>query len=102
MRELGRLQKTDSGMVTDNVVTLHMTPRIPDGDYLAIEARSRRLPGVEAAGFIQMVPLQNWGWMGDFHVSGRPREERPTIELRSVTPGYFAAMGVPIRSGRNS
>ena len=101
VRELGRLQKTDSGMVTENVITLHMTPRIPDGDYLAIERRIAQLPGVEAAGFIQMVPLQNWGWLGDFHVTGRPREERPTIELRSVTPGYFAAMGVPIRSGRN-
>ena len=46
VRELGRLQKTDSGMVTDNVVTLHMTPRIPDGDYLAIEKRIAQLPGV--------------------------------------------------------
>ncbi len=101
VRELGRLQKTDSGMVTENVVTLHMTPRIPDGDYLAIERRIAQLPGVEAAGFIQMVPLQNWGWLGDFHVTGRPLDERPTIEMRTVTPGYFAAMGVPIRSGRN-
>jgi predicted permease len=101
VRELNRLQKADTGMATDNVVTLHVTPRIPDGDYLAMEHRVKQLPGVEAAGFIQMVPLQNWGWLGDFHVTGRPREERPTIELRSVTPGYFAALGVPIRSGRN-
>ena len=101
MRELSRLERTDTGMVTDRVITLHMTPRIPDVDYFAIEARVLQLPGVKAAGFIQMVPLQNWGWFGDFHITGRPREERPRIELRSVTPGYFSALGVPIRRGRN-
>ena len=101
MRELGRLERTDTGMVTDSVITIHMTPRIPDADYFAIEARVRQLPGVEAAGFIQMVPLQNWGWFGDFHITGRPLEDRPRIELRSVTPGYFAALGIPIRRGRN-
>jgi predicted permease len=101
IRELGRLERTDAGIVTDNVMTFHMTPRIPDRDYFAIESRVAQLPGVRAAGFIQMVPLQNWGWIGDFHITGRPREERPTIELRSVTPGYFSALGVPIRKGRN-
>jgi putative ABC transport system permease protein len=101
MRELSRLERTDTGMVTDRVMTLHLTPRIPDADYFAIEARVLQLPGVVAAGFIQMVPLQNWGWIGDFHITGRPREDRPTIELRSVTPGYFSALGVAIRKGRN-
>ena len=101
MRELSRLERTDTGMVTDNVITLHLTPRLPDADYLAIENRVAELPGVSAAGFIQMVPLQNWGWIGDIHITGRPREDRPTIELRTVTPGYFSALGVPIRKGRN-
>ncbi len=53
-------------MVTDSVMTVHMTPRIPDGDYFAIADRVAQLPGVRAAGFTQMVPLQNWGWMGDY------------------------------------
>jgi putative ABC transport system permease protein len=99
--ELGRLERTDSGMVTDNVLTVHLTPRIPDTDYFAIADRVAQLPGVRAAGFTQMLPLQNWGWIGDLHITGRPRDERPEIELRSVTPGYFAALGVPVRRGRN-
>ena len=99
--ELGRLERTDSGMVTDNVLTVHLTPRIPDNDYFAIADRVAQLPGVRAAGFTQMLPLQNWGWIGDLHITGRPRDERPEIELRSVTPGYFAALGVPVRRGRN-
>jgi putative ABC transport system permease protein len=97
MRELRNLERTDSGMVTRNVITLHMTPRVADRDYYAIEERVSALPGVRAAGLIQMVPLQNWGWTGDFHINGRPKEERPTTELRTVTPGYFKALGIPVR-----
>ena len=101
VRELSRLEKADSGMVTDSVLTVHMTPRIADADYTAIADRVAQLPGVRSAGFTQMLPLQNWGWMGDFHITGRPREDRPRIELRSVTPGYFPALGIPLRAGRN-
>ncbi len=97
MRELGRLARIDSGMITSNVITLHLTPRVPDHDYYAIEERVAALPGVRAAGFIQMVPLQNWDWLGDFHITGTPRENRPTVELRTVTPGYFKALGIPVR-----
>ncbi len=97
MRELSRLERTDSGMVTTSVMTFHLTPRIPDGDYFALAERVAQLPGVRAAGFTQMVPLQNWGWLGDYHITGRPRDDRPAIELRSVTPGYFTALGIPVR-----
>ena len=68
------------------MITLHLTPRVPDHDYYAIEERVAELPGVRAAGFIQMVPLQNWDWLGDFHVTGTPRENRPTVELRTSRP----------------
>jgi putative ABC transport system permease protein len=97
VRELNRLERTDSGMIIENVITLHLTPRVPNHDYYAIEERVARLPGVRAAGLIQMVPLQNWDWIGDFNISGTPREERPKAELRSVTPGYFQALGIPVR-----
>jgi putative ABC transport system permease protein len=43
------------------------------------------------------VPLQHWGWLGDIGLRGRPRDERPTVELRTITPGYFAALGIPVR-----
>lgn len=101
IRELDRLQKTDTGMVTDHVLTFHLTPRATDQEYFSIEERVRQATGVEAAGFIQLVPLQNWGWIGTFRVQGRPRDERlPTAELRTVTPGYFRALGIPLQAGR--
>ena len=100
MGELARLRNVQTGMVTENVITLHVTPRAPAQDYYAIEARVSQVPGVRAAGFTQLVPLQNWGWSGDFEIRGRPRPDRPVAGLRYVTPGYFRALGVPILRGR--
>ena len=102
IRELVRLRSVDTGVATARVAVLHVTPRATAADYQAIEERATQVPGVRAAGFIQMVPLQNWGWEGDFSIRGRAAEPgvRRVTELRYVTPGYFRAMGVPIVRGR--
>jgi predicted permease len=102
IREIVRLRNVDTGMDTSHVAVLHLTPRAAAGDYQAIEDRVTQVPGVRAAGFIQMVPLQNWGWEADFNIRGRAADPgvRRTTELRYVTPGYFHAMGIPIVRGR--
>jgi predicted permease len=99
-REALRLRAVPSGIVTDNVLTLHLTPRADAQDYYAIEQRVAALPRVRAAGFTQLVPLQNWGWEADFHVRGRAVLDRPMAGLRYVTPGYFRAMGIRMVRGR--
>jgi putative ABC transport system permease protein len=104
VREVIRMRNVDTGMVTSNVLTLHVTPRATPADYYAIASRVAQLPGVSGAGFTQLVPLQNWGWEADFSVRGRPREdssERLVAGLRYVTPGYFRALGIPVRKGRS-
>ncbi|HMC77657.1 MAG TPA: ABC transporter permease [Vicinamibacterales bacterium] len=108
LRELVRLRGTDAGLVAENVITVHvghqrnapeMAPRL-----YAIADRVAAIPGVQAAGFAQLLPLQSWGWTTnstEFRVRGRPaRREEFVIELRFVTPGYFDALGIPIRRGR--
>jgi predicted permease len=110
LRELVRLRATDAGIVQGNVITFHVgQPRVPrpldvSMRFYEIADRVAALPGVQAAGFAQMLPLQNWGWTSnssDFRVRGRaPRAEEFSIELRYVTPGYFEALGIPIRRGR--
>lgn len=51
-----------------------------------------------------MLPLQNWGWSSnssDFRRRGEPVPPATfPIELRYITPGYFQALGIPIRKGR--
>lgn len=108
IRELVRLRNTDPGMQTANVLTLHlghrMTPKTDVRQFYEIARRARELPGVRAAGFTQMLPLQNWGWTSnssDFVVRGRaPITPVFPIHLRYVTPGYFEALGIPIVKGR--
>ncbi len=78
-----------------------MTPATDVRQFYEIADRVERLPGVRAAGFTQLLPLQNWGWTSnsiDFQEQGRPPERRVfPIELRFVTPGYFRALGIPVR-----
>ena len=102
VRELERLHRIDPGMATSNVVTLHLTPRVPDAEYFRIEDNVANLSGVEAAGLIHMVPLQNWGGVGTFQLRERAGDvtQMPMAELRSVTPGYFRVLGVPLKAGR--
>ncbi|MCI0432526.1 MAG: ABC transporter permease [Gemmatimonadetes bacterium] len=100
VREAKRLYAVDTGMVTDNVLTLHVSPRASAQDYMEIEQRLKGMAGVHAAGFTQLLPLQNWGWESGFAIAGRDPAERPVAGLRYVTPGYFAALGIPITRGR--
>jgi predicted permease len=46
-----------------------------------------------------MLPLQHTGWGAGFNIPGQPGIRQ--TELRFVTPGYFRAMGIPIRAGRD-
>jgi predicted permease len=103
MRELSRLHERDPGFTTDNVLTLHLTPRLEESQYYRLEERVNQLPGIAAAALVHMVPLQNWGGIGTFQVRGRaptPPGQQPTAELRSVTPEYFDTLRIPLRAGR--
>ena len=65
--------------------------------------RVKALPGVESAAFARMTPLSYGSFsstpiaVDGFEV---PPEERPTVEYNEVGPDYFAAMGIPLVSGR--
>ena len=72
--------------------------------YRQLIERVRSLPGIQAAGAINHLPLAGdlWGW--HFAIEGRskPRPgEAPRAVYRIVTPGYFAAMRLPLVRGRD-
>ena len=71
--------------------------------YKQLIERVRALPGVEAAGGINHLPLAGdmWGW--PFTIEGRPKPlpgESPTGVYRIVMPGYFETMRLPVLHGR--
>ena len=112
LRALVHLENAPIGIVADHVLTIRMETRglLPDsardalGQYFrAIEDRVLQIPGVRAAGFATLLHIQNPGNLGSFAIAGQPEHEgaaRPSARLRYVSPGYFRALGIPLRAGR--
>ena len=66
--------------------------------------RVNGLPGVARASAINHVPIVGDLWGMGFFIEGRavPKTgDVPTAAYRVVLPGYFAAMGIPMRAGRD-
>ncbi len=63
-------------------------------------ARFQALPGVQAVGAINDLPLSNSEDLKMFTVDGYPNEKSQLAESRWVTPQYFSAMNIPLVAGR--
>lgn len=108
LRAFLNVRSVDPGFRTANVLALQMNlPRATDGTA-AIAARQREMrrrilaiPGVEAAGVINHIPLLEKGDVSGFGAEGHPAAERFQANSRAVGPGYFATLGIPILSGRD-
>jgi len=61
------------------------------------------LPGVKSVGAISYLPLTGLASSTVFNLATKPDlppNESPATEVRIITPGYFAAMGIPLLKGR--
>jgi predicted permease len=110
-RSFANVLRLDIGFDPSRVLTLDV--RLPDAPadrhnafYSAFLARVREMPGVEAAGAVYLRPLEFSGIGQDapLIVEGqRPElqfrdwERNPLVNLESVTPGYFRAVGIAVR-----
>ena len=68
--------------------------------YQQLRRNVSSVPGVQAVELCQVVPFSGDGQGGAFMVEGVQQEQTKVAWLRSTTPGYFAAMGMPILKGR--
>lgn len=72
--------------------------------YMELLDRVRALPGVTAAGASSTNPFRQFGFSNTVTPAERAAEAPPTglvqADWRSVTPGFFEAMRVPVLSGR--
>jgi putative ABC transport system permease protein len=71
--------------------------------YESMLERVRSLPGVKAAELCNVIPFSGDGQGGPFRVEGQETAQTQSAKvawLRSATPGYFNAMGMPILKGR--
>jgi len=108
------LQKTQTGFNIGNVLAVNVPVmsygRTPDqivGFYKEAMRRIAELPGVERVAVGTVVPWRDAGAFGpgfEYSAEGYVRadgEEYPRARFRTVSPGFFAALGVPIIAGRD-
>ena len=114
LNALVALQSAPTGFKTRNVLALNVPvisysrpPEQVDAFYKEALRRISELPGVEQAAIGTIVPWRDAGAFGpgfQFSVEGYAKangEEDPRARFRTVSPGFFAALGVPIIAGRD-
>ncbi len=111
LRSLARLEQVNPGFDPRNVVTARLSlPRIQYGDqpkqiafYRALTERLAAVRGVVAVGAGGPLPFSGDGASASFTIEGRPLgpgDPGPHGDIRFVTPGYAAALGIPVKGGR--
>jgi putative ABC transport system permease protein len=106
IRSFAKLTATDLGFRPADFLTLEVEPMDPNPAgymtyYPALLERIRALPNVAAAGAISDLPLSGSLSMGTIGVPGQPPpNDKQGVNLRQVMPGYFEAIGLPLRAGR--
>jgi predicted permease len=114
MRSLWNLQNQPLGMRTGSVLTATVTlgqksysePASQLAFFEELERRLHSIPGVTQLALSDSTPLSGTPRSTIYSVidvAGRPRTAEGTggmVIWRAVTPGYFAALGVPILRGR--
>ncbi|HKE58164.1 MAG TPA: ABC transporter permease, partial [Pyrinomonadaceae bacterium] len=109
-RSFMQLQSVQTGFVAEQVLTARLSPSgsnfREDPDYFSFYQRViqkvANLPGVQAVGAINTLPLSKGPTVG-FAIEGRPPltpDKWPGANYRSVSPDYFRAMSVPMLHGR--
>jgi len=110
IRTFWSLSRVNPGFRAAGVLTLGVSParvKYPQPEalialYDEILTEIRRVPGVQAAGAVRVLPLARE--LGDWSLAIEgytpPSGERISADWQAATPGYFEALGVPLRAGR--
>jgi len=111
VRSLQRTQMLGPGFDPNNALTLSVDLGLQGYDrakgenfYRQMRACVLALPGVTAAGFVARLPLglDNSSTEAAPIGQAQPRQEDMSSSFyESVSPGYFAAIGIPLVAGRD-
>src|SRR5713101_5911148 len=105
------LQTAQTGLDTRHVLTVNVpvmsygkTPGQVVDFYKESIRRVDALPGVSKTAFGMSVPWRDGGFGLQFSADGHVHaagEEDPRAQMRIISPGFFASLGVPIIAGRD-
>ena len=110
IQSLWRLQRVNSGLNTENVLTLSVT--LPDVKYdgekqsqffQQLRSKLEALPGVQSASQVLPLPLSGDRFSLSFQIDGRPvpKKDEPSADFFGADAGYFKTMGIPVLKGRD-
>jgi predicted permease len=105
-RSFSALEQVKPGFSSGGVLTMHLAvsrSKYPQDEqvaayYARLVERIRAIPGVTAAGIVNRLPFSGIAQTGGVAFEGH--ENGYDSDWRSVTPGYFEAMGIPLKQGR--
>jgi putative ABC transport system permease protein len=111
LRSFIQLSQVPVGFEADGVLTFRVvlptaryrTEPLRTAFYQQLLDRLHALPGVQAAAGINSVPLAATGSMSMVSVEGQPPPvpgQVRLVDFRTISPGYFRAMSIPILAGR--
>ena len=110
VRSFDKLRAVDPGFRPARVLTFDVS--LPDASYEPLErkrafadalvARLRALPEAREAAVIFGLPMSGFAFGLTFDVESRPLPpaQQPGTSVRFASPGYFAALGIPLVRGR--
>ena len=108
-RTLSNLKSVDVGFRTDHVLSFQIDPRMAGYEPATVAQLYKRLletlasqPGVQAVGMTDDPVLAQNDNTYSIEVPGYQAQEgeRMSFEWERVTPGYFAALQIPVLAGR--
>ena len=111
IRSLRNLRDLGPGFPSENLVALNVDPSLNGYDAARAKAFYHRLtdeinavPGVRSVGLASMRILEDNEWDNWVTVEGYTASkpgEFPSPYMNSISPGYFATLGVPFLAGRD-
>jgi putative ABC transport system permease protein len=110
LRTLGELYQIDPGFDPQHLLTtscVRPAEKYPDFEsmralYEQLDKRVSAIQGVQAAALTDTLPLGSFRMHNTYSVEGQPQPPGHWLLAfeRSVTSGFFVAMGIPIMEGR--
>ena len=106
-RKFIELRATAPGFAADDVAVVAvrlpeaLSPGAPRAAFFEdVRSRVLAMPNVTAAGFVSNLPMTGGRDSLGFRIVDRPGEKPVSANFNIASPGYFAAMSIPLRFGR--
>jgi putative ABC transport system permease protein len=110
IQSLWRLQKVNSGLRPENVLTFNVV--LPETKYksdrqaqffIDLKNRLQTTPGAVSTSWIFPLPLSDDRFVISFEIDGRPMapKDHPSADFFTTGVDYFKTMGIPIIKGRD-